>query len=110
MLYKLGEEVALLVGKHIVEADTRADEYLLDTLDFANFSKKLEIIVFVGIEVRTWCRIKTLSVLAGAQFLLLLAGRTAEVGCRAAYIVDIALEARAVYDFMSLFKHRFMGT
>ena len=59
----------------------------------------------VCFDVLAGCREQTALVLAAAEFLLLFAGREAEVGGRAANIVDIALESGHLGDLFCFLDH-----
>ena len=93
MLNKVGEELAAGVLEQEVEPDARANEYLLYAGDLTQLAQHQHIIGVVGIKVGAGAGRKAGAVAAEAALELLLAGRPAVGGGRAAYIVDITLEA-----------------
>ena len=63
----------------------------------------------VGINIGARLGEQTLSVLAHAVFQLLGTGRMAEVGCRAADVMDIALKAGKLRQNFCFTQNRFMA-
>ena len=99
MLNQFLEEGIVPVRHHIVVAQTRADENLLDTLDPAQLAQQVEVIRVVSLNVAARRWEQTALVLAAAVRVLLFAGREAEIRRRTADIMDIALEAGHLGDF-----------
>ena len=102
---QLAEERIVLFGHHVVVAQTGAHEYLLHALDAAQLTKQFEVIRVVGLDVLTGGGEQAALVLAAAIFLLLFAGRKAEIRGRAADIVDVALEAWHLRDLFRFFNN-----
>ncbi len=92
MGYKLPEEAVVLILKQIIIAYARADKDLLDLGERAHGAQDIEILGVVGLEPRARLGGKAFLALAKSPALLPIAGRAAEIGRRAAYIVDISLE------------------
>ena len=107
MGHKLTEERVVAVAKHVVKADSRADEYLLYTGYSLNSAEKLGVFALICHKIFAGTGGKTLSVGTNAMLLLLLTGRVAEVCGGAAYVVDISLEVRHSGDLFSLCNHGF---
>ena len=94
----------------IVIPEARADKDLLDARQLTDLSQQLDIIRMIHHEVFTGLREETLTVFAGAVFELLVAGRTPEIGGRAADIVNIALEIRHLCKHPGFLKDGFMAS
>ena len=84
------------LGQQIVEPDAAADEDLLDARQLAELPQQGQVIRMVGDQVFAGGREQALSCRARAALQLLFAGGLAEVRCRAADVMDVALEARCM--------------
>ena len=82
------------VGQQIIEPDAAADEYLFDARQLPEFPQQGQVIRVVGDQVFAGGGEQALSCRARAALQLLFAGGLAEVRCRAADVMDVALEAR----------------
>ena len=102
ILDELGQKRTALVLKEIVVADARADEDLLHAGDRAKTTQQLDIFRVVGIEIFAGVGGKAVLVAAHAALQLILARRVAEVGARAADIVDVSFELRVAGEALDL--------
>ena len=105
VLDQFAEERIVLFGHHVVVAQTGAHEHFLHALDAAQLTQQFEVIRVVGLDVLTGGGEQAALVLAAAVFLLLFAGRKAEIRGRAADIVDIALESGHLGDLFCFLDH-----
>ena len=64
VLYQIGEKLTIGVFHQIVKANTRADEYLFDPGDIAQFPQQHHIISMVSIKIRTSFGRKTSTIFA----------------------------------------------
>ena len=109
VLDQLAEERVVMVGHHVVIAQARAHEYLFYALELAQLAQQVQVIRVIGLEIFACGREQAAFVFAQPVFLLLLAGREAEVCGRAADVVDIALETRHLYDLLGFGDHAFVA-
>jgi hypothetical protein len=56
IFYEVGEELAILVKKEIVEAHSGADKHFLYTWDGSYFAQEVQIIAVANLQVRTRVR------------------------------------------------------
>ena len=94
VLHQLGKERLIFVLQHIIVADAAADEDLFHPGDIPQLAQQGQIVGVVRVNVGAGGGGQTALLGAHAVFQLLCAGGVPEVGGRAAYIVDIALEIR----------------
>ena len=105
VLDQFAEERIVLLGHHVVVAQTGAHEHLLHALDAAQLTQQFEVIRVVCFDVLAGGWEQTALVLAAAVFLLLFAGRKAEIRGRAADIVDVSLESGHLGDLFCFLDH-----
>ena len=87
------EERIGLVRHHVIEADTGADEDLLDARNGFDPLEKFNVFAVIGAEIRTGLREQTALVRAYTVFKLFFAGGFAEIRGRTADVVDVPLES-----------------
>ena len=102
VLHQLAHQKVLLVQKHVVEPDAGAHEHLLHARQRPQCLQDVHILRMVGVHVFTGRGKQALSLRTRARFQLLVAGRMPEVRRRAAHVVNIALEARALNQLLRL--------
>ena len=110
VLHQFLEEGVLFVCQQIVEADAAADEDLLHPGDFPQLPQQSHIVAVVGIHILAGGGVQALPSAAGALAQLLLAGRVAEVGGGAAYIVDVALEILILHHQLCFLQNGFVAS
>ena len=107
ILHQLAEEGIVRIRHQIVKTNARADKHLLDPRQGLDGTQKINVLSVVSDEVRTGRGGKALAVGANAVLQLFFAGRVAEIGGRAAHVVNVALEIRHFGDLFRLRNHRF---
>ena len=103
--YKLLEKALIGICKQIVEADARADKYLLYPRQRLDSFDKLDVFGVICHEVLAGRGREALARRADSVAELLFAGGVAEVRRRSADVVDIALEIGHLGDLLCLLKH-----
>ena len=96
VLYQLPKEGVPFVTEHIVIADAGADEDLFDTRNLSQLPQQRHIIGLIRIQVGTGLGRQTHPFGTDSLLQLLLTAWVAQVGRRAAYIVDVALKSRVM--------------
>ena len=103
---ELLEEALVGVSHHVVKADARADEDLLDLRQSLDPRKQLDILRVVDDKILAGCRSETFTVRADSRPELLLTCGIAEVRGRSADVVYVALEVRESRYQLSLLDDR----
>ena len=91
---QLGQESFVRVRHEIVKTHAGPHKNFLHPGQCAEFAQKLHIVGVVHLQVGAGLRKEALAVPAGAEGQLFPAGRLPELRCRAADVVDVALEIR----------------
>ena len=109
VLHQFAQEGRILVGQQIVKADAAADEDLLHAGDGAQLTQQVYIIRMVRPQIAARRRKQALPVLAGPVCQLFFAGGLAEIGRRAADVMDVALEVGMLRHARRLGQQRVMA-
>ena len=109
VLHQLLQKGGVGVGVEVVVADARADKHLFDPRQFAQFAQNADILHVIHLQLRAGLGRQALAVLAQAVFQLLFAGGVAEVGGRAANVVDVSFKVRVVGHLLGLVDDRFLA-
>ena len=104
--HQLAEEGVALVAEHVVKADARADEHLFHLRQRLDRAEQLDVLAVVGDEVLAGRGRKAFPPGADAVGELFFARTVAEIGGRAADVVDVALEIRHFGDELRLADDR----
>ena len=102
-LHQFFEEGVLLICQQIVKADTAADKNFLHTGDFSEFPQQSNIVRMIRTHIFARGGVQTLTTTTSTLTQLLFTGGVAEVGGRAAHIMDVALEV-LVFDHELCFR------
>ncbi len=92
MANKLTEEALVGICHQIIIADTGADKNALDLRNLTQLSEEPEIILMIDRKVFTGCRCETFLSLTKTMFRLFFTGRVAEIGSRAADVMNISFK------------------
>ena len=105
---ELAEEGVVGVCHKVVESNSRADEYLLDTGDRFDRLDQIVVILVIDLEIRAGLGREALAVRANAVRELFIASGPAEICRRTANVVYVALEIGHLDDLARLGENAFL--